>query len=133
MCRLELRASWSRASRDGDGADRVRRQAAAGLHALSPLELHDQLQAKGFTLINVHIPYAGEIDGTDANIAYTDIPAIEAKLASDHAAKVVLYCRSGAMSRKAADDLVALGYCQVYDLTGGMEGWTSAGFTLVTK
>lgn len=91
------------------------------------------LAAKDFALINVHIPYAGEIEGTDANIPYTDIEGLEAHLHNDHAAKAVLYCRSGSMSLDASTKLVERGYCQIYDMPGGMNAWTAAGFTLVDK
>ena len=100
------------------------------IHNLTPEELNQMLQAKDFQLINVHIPYAGEIPDTDVHIAYTDIDAIEAHLGSDHAAKAVLYCRSGNMSLAAATEMVARGYCNIYDMPGGMNAWTAAGFTL---
>jgi rhodanese-related sulfurtransferase len=37
-------------------------------------------------------------------------------------AKIVVYCRSGARSRVAANELVNLGYTEVYDL-GGIISW----------
>ncbi|MDH5673582.1 MAG: rhodanese-like domain-containing protein [Myxococcales bacterium] len=100
------------------------------IHNITPDELDQMLASKDFVLINVHIPYAGEIPGTDVHIPFTDIADLEVRLGSDHATKAVLYCRSGSMSLAAATDLVGLGYCQIYDLPGGMNGWTAAGFTL---
>lgn len=103
------------------------------IHNITPDELNNMLGTKDFALINVHVPYAGEIEGTDANIAYTDITGLQTQLEQDHAAKAVLYCRSGSMSLSAAKQLVELGYCQIYDMPGGMNAWTAAGFVLVDK
>lgn len=83
-----------------------------------------------YTVVNVHIPYQGEIEGTDYNIAYNDIDALTSAL-PDKDAPIILYCRSGNMSDQAARDLVELGYTQVYDVPGGMNAWQSSGRILV--
>ncbi len=70
----------------------------------------------------MHIPYAGEIPDTDAHVAYNDVPAIEAQLGDDITTEAVLYCRTGPMSAIAADALIDLGYCRIYDLPAGMVG-----------
>lgn len=95
---------------------------------LTPEELLAMLDAKDFELINVHVPYAGEIPGTDAHIAYTDVDAIEEHLGYDKAAKVVLYCRTGPMSEIAGDELVARGYCNVSDMPAGSYNWEQLGY-----
>ena len=77
-------------------------------------------------LINVHVPYAGEIPGTDAHISYLETALLMAKL-GDKGRKAVLYCLTGPMSYKAAHDLVAAGYWNVYDLPAAMVGWKAAG------
>jgi len=45
-------------------------------------------------------------------------------------AKVILYCRSGRMSQIASEELVALGYTNVWNLKEGMVQWEQAGFKL---
>ena len=35
---------------------------------------------RSHTVVNVHIPYQGEIEGTDSNIAYNDINALTTSL-----------------------------------------------------
>ena len=105
--------------------------APATLGELSPKQLYDLLAAKDFKMIDVHYPNAGSIPGTDARIAYDDIPALVAFIGSDLDTKVVLTCLSGHMSLTAGNALVAKGYRNVYELTGGMNAWTSAGYTLV--
>ncbi len=85
---------------------------------------------KGFLLVNVHVPYAGEIPGTDLLIPYDRVAELAKKLPADKGTPLVVYCRSGAMSRAAAQTLVRLGYTRVYDLAGGMNAWQAAGFRL---
>ncbi len=95
-----------------------------------PDDLNDMLQDKDFELINVHVPYAGFIEGTDVHIAFTDVDAIEAHLGNDTAAKAVLYCLTGPMSATAASELIDRGYCRIYDMTPGMIGWEQSGYTI---
>ena len=105
--------------------------APATLGELSPQQLHAALANKDFLLIDVHYPNAGSILGTDARIAYDDIPALVAFIGPDLDTKVVLTCLMGGMSRSAGNALVALGYRNISELTGGMNAWTAAGYSLV--
>lgn len=79
-------------------------------------------RADEYQIINVHIPYAGEIPNTDANVPYNDLDALMAAL-PDKDAPIVLYCRSGNMSQQASEALIAQGYTQVWDVPGGMNAW----------
>ncbi len=93
--------------------------------------LDNMLKNKDFILVNVHIPYEGEIEGTDYNIPYNDIEQLTATLPKD--AKIVLYCRSGSMSAQAAKALVERGYTNIYNLERGMIEWKATGRELVFK
>jgi rhodanese-related sulfurtransferase len=87
---------------------------------------------RAFTVVNVNIPYEGEIEGTDYNVAYNDLDTLTAILLDKHA-PIILYCRSGNMSEQAAQDLAELGYTQIYDVPGGMIAWESSGHTLISN
>lgn len=83
-----------------------------------------------YTVINVHIPYEGEVPNTDSNVPYNDVDALMAAL-PDRNAPIILYCRSGRMSEEASRVLVGLGYTNVIDVPGGMNAWTTSGRELL--
>jgi rhodanese-related sulfurtransferase len=105
--------------------------AAGGTYQrVTPAELETMLKSKDFVLINVHIPFAGNIPGTDQSIPYDEIQQNLSQLLADKNAKIVLYCSSGRMSQIAAEELVSMGYTNVWDLKGGMVDWQQTGFEL---
>lgn len=88
------------------------------------------LRAKAFPLVNVHVPYEGEIEGTDLFIPFDQVETNLGKLPTDRGARIVLYCRSGAMSATATRALVKRGYTDVWNLDGGMLAWEQGGHPL---
>jgi rhodanese-related sulfurtransferase len=118
---------------DGGQVGRTITVAGGSYTQVTPTELERMLQSKDFPLINVHIPYEGEIEGTDQHIPFDQITQRLGDLPSDKNAKVVIYCRSGNMSTRAAGDLVQAGYTNIWELGGGMIAWTDAGLPLITE
>ena len=97
---------------------------------VTPTELSTMLESKDFVLVNVHIPFAGNIPGTDVSIPYNEVEPNLDQLPADKTAKIVLYCSSGRMSEIAAAELVSMGYTNIWNLKGGMVDWKQAGFEL---
>ncbi len=93
-------------------------------------ELNSMLKKKDFVFVNVHIPFAGNIPNTDLSIPYDQVEHNLSQLPANKNAKIVLYCRSGRMSQMAAEELVSLGYTNIWNLKGGMVDWERAGFEL---
>lgn len=101
--------------------------------AISAEELAEMLQTQDLMLVNVHIPYEGEIEGTDAFIPFSEIEKHLDELPQDQSATILLYCRSGVMSRNAAQALAPLGYTGIHDLKGGMNAWKAAGHEVLVR
>lgn len=82
------------------------------------------------TVINVHIPYEGELESTSAFIPFDKIVG-DSKLPADKSSDVLLYCMTGRMSEEAGNALIGAGYTNVSHLEAGMKAWEAAGKTLI--
>ncbi|MBL7036721.1 DUF1573 domain-containing protein [Candidatus Microgenomates bacterium] len=71
-------------------------------------------------LLDVHIPEQTHIPGTDAFIPYNQISQNLDSLPQDKSTPILVYCRSGSMSKTASEEIIKLGYTNVYDLEGGI-------------
>lgn len=47
--------------------------------------------------------------------------------------KILVYCRSGHRSTSASKILINAGYSQVYNMEGGINAWTGAGYPVVSS
>jgi rhodanese-related sulfurtransferase len=99
---------------------------ADGYTDINVEELADMMNDKDITLVNVHIPYEGEIADTDLFIPFDQMGDNLDQL-PDKDAPIVLYCRSGSMSTTAAKELVEAGYTNIMELDGGFNAWQAAG------
>lgn len=96
-------------------------------------QLEKLMEQKDFTLINVHVPYQGEIDKTDLLIPFNDVNQYQNLLPENKDAKIVVYCMGDQMGHVAAEQLVEMGYTRVFNLKGGMLAWQRQGQRLVHR
>ena len=106
--------------------------ASAAHHRLvGPDEFASAVAESDRVTINVHVPYEGDIAGTDQSIPYDQISDQADRLPRDRGAALAIYCRSGPMSATAAEALISLGYTDVVELEGGMKAWQASGRPLI--
>jgi len=104
--------------------------AAPAYKDISVEELRGMMANDDFTLVNVHIPFEGDIPGTDVSIPFDEVAQHLDELPRDRDAPIVLYCRSDRMSHEAAATLADLGFTNLLNLEGGFRAWTAAGYEL---
>jgi rhodanese-related sulfurtransferase len=105
----------------------------SGYRNISVGEFVTMMDQKDFVLINVHIPYGGEIPKTDLLIPFNAIEQQKSELPANKDAKIVVYCRTGPMGHVAAEKMVSMGYTGVIHFKGGMKAWKKAGRPLLFK
>jgi rhodanese-related sulfurtransferase len=104
-----------------------------GYENISVDQFVEMMNHKDFILINVHVPYEGEIDETDFLIPFNAIDQNKKELPNDKDAKIVVYCMTGPMGHIASKKLVQMGYTRVIHFQGGMKAWKRAGRPLLFR
>jgi phage shock protein E len=97
---------------------------------LTPEAFQARVEAANVLLVNTHVPYEGELPGTELFLPFDTLETYLDILPRDKNIEILVYCRSGRMSTLSAETLVKLGYTNVKNLAGGMIAWEGAGYTL---
>jgi thioredoxin len=102
---------------------------AAAVQRLDPAEFKATAEREKGLYLDVRTPgevARGQIAGA-SNIDVND-PSFEQKVKLlDPKRPIFVYCAAGGRSRDASDRLAKMGFEHVYDLSGGMTAWKSAG------
>lgn len=106
-------------------------QAPSAARLVGPDEFAAGIAEPGRVTVNVHVPFEGDIAGTDLSIPFDQITAQAHRLPTDRNTGLAIYCRSGPMSATAAATLHDLGYTDVIELRGGMRAWQADGRPLI--
>jgi|TARA_B100001063_G_C16425934_1_gene386476 rhodanese-related sulfurtransferase len=116
-------------------------QANAEIKSITALELHEEKNNKDLVIIDVRskeiIQSEGVIEGS-INVPRgmlefhadqrDDNPFRVPEINTEK--KIVLYCGVGGQSALSTKTLQDMGFDNVYNLTGGANGWVEAGFNL---
>lgn len=102
----------------------------APYRVISVAELQTMLENKDFTMVNVHTPWQGDIPQTNLRLAYDQIEQNLNQLPAEKDAKMVVYCLTSGMAKKAVVTLLSQGYTNIWMLEGGTTAWEDAGLTL---
>jgi len=100
-----------------------------GVPELSPTEFRqrwpDHARGAGVVLLDVREPAEIEIAAVASamHIPMREIPARLAEL--DRDTPLVAMCHSGARSRRVAEYLLANGFSRVFNLSGGIDAWST--------
>lgn len=95
-----------------------------------PLAQAEILIADGIKLLDVRTQEewdAGHLEGAKKATVTEDGFLEKAKAQLDPAKPVLVYCRSGSRSEKAAKILREAGFSPVYEMQGGIVAWEKAG------
>ena len=97
--------------------------AKASFRDISPAEFDEILNRSDPFVVDVHIPEQEHLPGTDAFIPYNEIADRQNELPQNKDTEILVYCRSGSMSREAVQVLVNAGYTNVKNLSGGLQSY----------
>lgn len=90
------------------------------------------IQDENVFVLQAHEPYQGEIPRTDLILEdWENVRANENLLPEDKNKPILVYCRSGRMSSIVAEELLNLGYKDIYNFEGGMKAWEASGRKLI--
>ena len=100
---------------------------------VSAAELQTMLENKDFFLVNVHVPWQGDIPQTDLRLSYKEIEQHLGQLPAEKDAKILVYCLTSGMAKQSVATLLGEGYGNIWMLDGGTTAWEEAGLSLMKE
>jgi len=100
----------------------IKSQDSSAYQNISVQEFENNLKNNPF-VVDVHTPEQEHIPGTDLFLDYTKVSENLDKFPKDKNTEILVYCRSGSMSVKAAQELTNAGYTNVKNLIGGKNAY----------
>jgi adenylyltransferase/sulfurtransferase len=96
-----------------------------GISQISPIELKRRLDAgEDLFVLDVREPHEYQIANLGAKlIPLGDLPARVNELNSSR--EIVVHCKSGGRSQKAAEFLAQSGFKKLHNLAGGINAWST--------
>jgi len=96
-----------------------------GISQISPIELKRRLDAgEDIFVLDVREPHEYQIANLGAKlIPLGDLPARAREL--DSSREIVVYCKGGGRSQKAAEFLAQSGFKKLHNLAGGINAWSA--------
>ena len=95
-----------------------------GVVRISPTEAHAKVSDEGFTYVDVRTPeefFEGRPAGSiNVPLGEDFVRSMEARFAKD--ARIVVGCKAGGRSLRAAQALIAAGFTQILDQRAGFDG-----------
>src|SRR5512132_2941551 len=103
------------------------------IEEVDPAEARDELKGGGIALVDTREPneyMEAHIDGAEL-VRPIDVADRIEQVVPDHSQRVLLYCRSGNRSARAADQRRELGYQNAAPVRGGIKAWEAEGLPVV--
>jgi phage shock protein E len=95
---------------------------------MTPQQVYERLQAPrdNLILVDVRTRREWQREGYLEGAVLIPMHELQARAAQDlpKDAEIIVYCHSGSRSSAAASFLAQVGYANVSDLSGGLEGWS---------
>ncbi len=107
--------------------------ASGSYRVVTVSELQTMLEEKDFVMINVHTPWQGNIPQTDLRLPYDQIEKNQDQLPTEKDTKILVYCYTSGMAKKAISTLLIHGYTNLRMLDGGTTAWEEAGLSLIKE
>lgn len=126
-------ADAQKASEKKSTTPQTKTESVSNNEDLNASQFKDAIQSSGITLLDVrtpqefaqgHLENAVMIDWYDPNFK-TQADKL------DKDVPVYLYCRSGSRSTSAKAALIALGFKEVHQMSGGINSWMGSGYPTV--